>query len=71
MKIEVAVLGNYPDLFKRYVLDHCKVDENYTFIRDVEMCKGKVFGKVVYTVDWHDIDNFVEVEKEILKRLKK
>ena len=71
MKIEVAVLGNYPHLLRKYVLDHCKANENYTFIRDIEMSKGKVFGKIVYTVDWHDMDDFVDVQKEVLRRLKK
>lgn len=68
---EVAVLCNYPHLFKRYVFDYGKIDENYTFIRTKEMCNGKIFDKIVYTVDWHDMDNFQEVEKHVISRVKK
>ena len=67
---EVAVLCNYPHLFKRYVFDYGKFDEHYTFIRTKEMCVGKMFDKILYTVHWHDMDNFQEVEKEVLSRVR-
>ena len=35
------------------------------------MCNGKIFDKIVYTVDWHDMDNFQEVEKHVISRVKK
>lgn len=70
-KIEIAVLCNYPRLFKTYVENRNKENENYTMINNKESCTGKVFDKVFYTTDWHDMDNFYEVEDEVKRRIRK
>lgn len=67
---EVAVLYNYPHLCKKYVSDLKKENENITLIRSIEDCKGRFFNKVVYTVNWFDMDDFYEVEKEVLSRVR-
>ena len=69
MNTQVAVLCNYPHLFKTYVFKFGKFNEDYVFIRTINDCIGKRFNRIEYTVHWHDMENFVDVEKEVKNRI--
>ncbi|SNB13894.1 hypothetical protein KU06112801_350001 [Flavobacterium psychrophilum] len=67
---EVAVLVRYYRFFLEFQKKFQKENEKFIPIMKIDDARGRVFSRVEYTIHWHDMDDFWNVEKEVISRVR-
>ena len=67
---EVAVLVNYYRFFLEFKKKFEKENEKFIPIMKIDDARGREFSRVEYTIHWHDMKDFYEVEKAVLLRVR-
>ncbi|EKT4545560.1 hypothetical protein AAIP58_000080 [Flavobacterium psychrophilum] len=67
---EVAVLVRYYRFFLEFQKKFQKENERFIPIMKIDDARGRVFSKVHYTTHWYDMDDFWNVEKEVISRVR-
>jgi hypothetical protein len=67
---EVAVLVRYYRFFLEFQKKFQKENEKFIPIMKIDDVRGREFSRVEYTIHWHDMDNFWDVEKAVLSRVR-